>query len=157
MAGQVSHELELNVPASQAWELYGTVALATLVEKGLPNLIQKIDLVEGDGGVGTVLQLRFAPGVPGKTDYKEKFTKIDNEKRIKEVEVVEGGYLDIGFTLYRTRIEVIEKENDSSVVKTTIEYELKEEAAANASLVSAETYAKIGEIAKNYLYKNKAS
>lgn len=31
-------------------------------------------------------------GLPGPTGLKEKFTKIDNEKHIKEVEVVEGGY-----------------------------------------------------------------
>ncbi|KAJ7982653.1 S-norcoclaurine synthase-like [Quillaja saponaria] len=157
MAGQVSHELELNVQASHAWELYGTLGLARLAEKELPDYFQKIDLLEGDGGVGTVLKLTFAPGVP-ETTAKEKFTKIDNEKRIKEVETIEGGYLDSGFRFHRTRFEVIEKGNDSSVVVTTIDYQLKDEATANASVVSAEAFAIIGEIAKNYLYKlNKPS
>jgi hypothetical protein len=33
--------------------------------------------------------------------YKEKYTKVDNEKRLKEAEVIEGGYLELGFTLFR--------------------------------------------------------
>jgi hypothetical protein len=77
--------------------------------------------------------------------------------RIKEVEVVEGRYLDIGFTLVRIRFEVIEKGEDSSIIKSTIEYEIKEEDAANVSLVSIQTLANIVEVGKNYLNRNKAA
>lgn len=65
---------------------------------------------------------------------------MDNENKVKETEIVEGGFLDIGFILYRIRIEIKENPNDdtgsSCVVKLTLEYEVKEEAAANASLVT---------------------
>ncbi|KAI5390926.1 norbelladine synthase [Lathyrus oleraceus] len=89
--------------------------------------------------------------IPGPASYNEKFTKIDNEKHIKEVEVVEGGYLDFGFKLFRVRFEVIEKGEDSSIIKSTLEYEAKEE--ANASLVSIDPLANIVQVAKNYLGK----
>ncbi|KAJ0480583.1 putative (S)-norcoclaurine synthase [Helianthus annuus] len=46
--------------------------------------------------------------------YKEKFTKVDNENMIKETEVVEGGFLDVGFTLYRIRFEIKENPNDDT-------------------------------------------
>lgn len=62
MKGKVSHELEVNVPASDAWEVYSTLQLAKLVEKELPQVIYKIDVVEGDGSVGTILKFTFAPG-----------------------------------------------------------------------------------------------
>ncbi|KAL0013134.1 hypothetical protein SO802_000203 [Lithocarpus litseifolius] len=62
--------------------------------------IQKFELTEGDGGIGTILKLTFPPGTPGFTDYKEKFTKLDNEKRLKEAEVTEGGYLEVGITFH---------------------------------------------------------
>lgn len=62
MKGQVSHELEVNVPACKAWEIYSTLKLANLVVKKLPHLIGKIE-VHGDGGVGTVLKLIFPPGI----------------------------------------------------------------------------------------------
>ncbi|XP_027356326.1 S-norcoclaurine synthase 2-like [Abrus precatorius] len=153
MFGQLEHELELHVPASEAWDLFGTLRIGKLVEQELPELFHKVELTQGDGGVGTVLKLSFAPGVPGPAVYKEKFTKIDNEKRIKETEVVEGGYLELGFTLFRVRFEVIEKGEESSIIKSTIEYELKEEDASNASLVSVQPVATIAQLAKNYLNK----
>lgn len=95
--------------------------------------------------------------MPGPRGYKEKFTKIDNENRIKEAEVVEGGYLELGFTLFRVRFEVKEKGEDSSIIKSIIEYELKEENASNASLVSIQPLATIAELANTYLNKNKPS
>lgn len=91
-------------------------------------------------------------GFPSGRVCKEKFTKVDDEKRVKESEVIEGGFLDLGFTLYRVRFEIIEKEDDkesSSIIKSTIEYDVKEEAAANASFVSIKHFADIAETAKN--------
>ncbi|KAJ1406693.1 START-like domain superfamily [Sesbania bispinosa] len=157
MFGQLEHELELHVPASEAWDLFGTLQIGKLVEKEMPQKFQKVELTEGDGGVGTILKLTFTPGVPGPASCKEKFTKIDNEKRIKESEVVEGGYLELGFTLFRIRFQVIEKGEDSSIIKSTIEYQVKEEDAANASLVSLQSVANIAQVAKNYLNRNKAA
>ena len=95
-------------------------------------------------------------GTPGLTGYKEKFTKIDNEARIKEAEVIEGGYLDLGFSHYLVRFEITEKANDSCIIKTTIEYQVKEEAAANASLVSIEPLANVVLLAQKELTKPKA-
>ena len=76
---------------------------------------------------------------------------------MKETEVIEGGFLELGFTLYRDRFEVIEKGNDSCIIRSTIEYELKEDAAANASLVSIEPLANVAELAKNHLLKSKTA
>ena len=95
-------------------------------------------------------------GPPLFTVYKEKFIKLDNEKRLKETEVVEGGYLELGFTLFLIRFKVIEKDNDSCIIKSTIEYDVKEE-AANASYVTIDAVANIAELSKNYLTKNKAA
>ncbi|KAK2381161.1 hypothetical protein P8452_37222 [Trifolium repens] len=157
MFGQIEHELELHVPASEAWELFGTLAIGKLVGEEMPQLFQKVELIEGDGGVGTILKLTFTPGLPGPAGYIEKFTKIDHENRIKETEMIEGGYLDFGFTLFRVRLQVIEKGEDLSIIKSSIEYEVKEENAANASLVSVQPLENVAEVGKNYLYKNKAS
>lgn len=51
------------MPALEAWELYGTLRLAKLVEQELNSLINKAEVVEGDGGVGTVVKLTFPPGI----------------------------------------------------------------------------------------------
>ncbi|KAK7847527.1 s-norcoclaurine synthase 1 [Quercus suber] len=141
MSGQLSHELEVNVPASEAWELYGRLGLAKLlVEDG--SIVEKIEVIEGSHGF---------------TVHKEKFTKLDNEKRMKELEVIEGGYIDLGFTLFRVRFKIIEKDNDSCIIKSTIEYDVKEKAVANTSYANTDLVAKIAEVTKNYLIKNKAN
>ena len=76
---------------------------------------------------------------------------MDDEKRVKESQVIEGGFLDLGFTLYRVRFEIIEKTQVSSIIKSTIEYHVNEDAAANASLVSIQPFADIALTVKNSL------
>lgn len=61
MVGQVSHEV--NVSASEAWELYRTLQFSKLVEELLSNVIEKIELIEGDGVVGTIIKLTYAPSM----------------------------------------------------------------------------------------------
>jgi hypothetical protein len=61
-AGQLEHELELHVPASEAWELFGTLGIGKMVVEEIPQIFQKVELIEGDGGVGTILKLTFAQG-----------------------------------------------------------------------------------------------
>ncbi|KAK2970315.1 hypothetical protein RJ640_017046, partial [Escallonia rubra] len=137
MFGTVSEEIEVNVPASKAWEVYSTVELTKMAAEGLPDIFEKIEVVKGDGGVGTVLKLTFLPGTQAFSSYTEKFTIVDDAKRVKEAEVVEGGFLDLGFNLYRFRFEILEHGENSCITKGTVEYDLKEEAAAaNASVVA---------------------
>jgi len=62
MEGAVSGEYEMKVDSSKVWELYRSLELAKLVEQGLP-LIHKVEVVQGDGGLGTVFNLIFAPGI----------------------------------------------------------------------------------------------
>ncbi|CAL9758082.1 unnamed protein product [Musa acuminata subsp. burmannicoides] len=158
MKGTLCHELEVGLPAGQVWEVYGTLRLAQLVVELVPNVIQKVDIVEGDGGVGTVLHLTFPTGTSGGPQfYKEKFVKIDDENRLKEAIVVEGGYLEMGFLSFLVRFEIIDKEEGvSSIIKSTIEYEVDEEHAGNASLVTTAAVAAIAEGVSGYLMKEKS-
>ncbi|XP_059296401.1 norbelladine synthase-like [Lycium ferocissimum] len=155
MFGTISEEIEVAVPASEAWKVYGTLRLANIVVKELPHVLHEVDVIEGDGGVGTVLKLTFPPGTPLFTYSKEKFTVVDNEKRVKVALVVEGGLLDHGFTFFQVRFDVIEKYETTCITKTTIEYEVKEDAAANVSLVSIQTFVTIMETVAKYLTQQK--
>jgi hypothetical protein len=62
MFGQVEHELELHVPASEAWDLFSGLRIGKVLEKEMPDKFQKVELIEGDGGVGTILKVIFTPG-----------------------------------------------------------------------------------------------
>ncbi|KAL8058660.1 hypothetical protein ABFX02_03G034200 [Erythranthe guttata] len=154
MFGTVSDSMEVKVPASEAWKLYGTLELAKIVPEALPNMVSKIDVVQGEGGVGTILELFFLPGRKDMTSYKEKCTVVDDEKRVKETEVLEGGFLDLGFNLYRVRYEVIEKEENVCVTRVTIEYEVREEFTANVALVSIQPIVVIMEAVARHLTRN---
>ncbi|XP_054811386.1 norbelladine synthase-like [Prosopis cineraria] len=155
MFGSVEHELEMGVPAKETWDLFSTVRLGRFLEKEMPNLFQKVELVEGDGGLGSIFLKTIVPGKLGTgiVSCKEKVTKMDNENRIKENELIEGAYLELGFTIFKIRFEVKEKGEESSIIKTTLEYELKQEASANASLVSMaiQEAANVAQLAKLHL------
>ncbi|KAJ0502983.1 putative (S)-norcoclaurine synthase [Helianthus annuus] len=151
MFGSLSEEVEVKVSADKAWQLYGTIKLGEIAAK---HTLEHIDIIEGDGGVGTIIKVTFKPG--SRVSYcKEKFTMIDNDKMVREVEIIEGGYLDFGFTLYRIRIEVKDNPNDetgsSCVVKMTIEYKVKEEAADNVSLATIEPFVVLMKFANEHL------
>lgn len=63
MFGTLTTEKEVNVPASEAWKLYGTLRLAEhIVDAAIPGLINKFTVVEGDGAAGTLLELFFPSG-----------------------------------------------------------------------------------------------
>jgi hypothetical protein len=63
VVGQLSHKVEVNVAASEAWELYGTLQLVKLVKEELSTLLEKTETIQGDGGVGTIFKLTFPPGI----------------------------------------------------------------------------------------------
>jgi hypothetical protein len=62
MKGSKVHEHETNVPASELWAIYGSLHAAKLLPELLPHVLAMVELVSGDGGVGTILKLKFPPG-----------------------------------------------------------------------------------------------
>ncbi|KAK2979167.1 hypothetical protein RJ640_007467 [Escallonia rubra] len=159
--GSVATEMEIQAPARKAWALYGTVDLTVVT---VPKYLAAVDIVEGDGGEGSIAKLTpltgttftlsrldirfsFIPRVVLNSclgclyrqkcsPFYEKFTKVDNKHMVKETEITQGGFLDLGFTLYRIRFENIPTGKKSCITRTTIEYEVKEEFVANLSRVS---------------------
>lgn len=57
MKGTASYELEVGLQPEKIWAVYRELRLAELMVELLPNLIEKFDIVQGDGEVGTVLCL----------------------------------------------------------------------------------------------------
>ncbi|KAL3756015.1 hypothetical protein ACJRO7_002968 [Eucalyptus globulus] len=147
MSGQVSYETEVKAGAAKVWELYGTTKMALLAKEALPDTIIGLDILEGQGAVGTIIKITLAGGF----SYKEKFTKVDHKNRVKETEAIEGGFLNMGLSLYRLRLEVIGKDEKSCMIKSTIEYEIANGASFDVSLVSVKLFADIAEVVKKQL------
>lgn len=60
--GSLCHEFETGLPAADLWEVYGSLLVGDLIPQLLPEVFSKVELVEGDGGVGTVLLVTLPPG-----------------------------------------------------------------------------------------------
>lgn len=86
---------------------------------------------------------------------KEKFTTIDNVKYIKEVEAVEGGFLDLGFNQFRVCFEITENGKESCIIRSKIEYDANEEATSIASTLPSLQLEAIAGVAKVHLLKMK--
>ncbi|CAM0906910.1 unnamed protein product [Alopecurus aequalis] len=157
MKGSLCHEFQTDLAAAEVWEVYGSLLIGQLVPQLLPDMLSKVELIDGDGGVGTVLLLTFPPGTPGLEYYKEKFVKVDNENYVKEAIVVEGGFLNYGFTKYLVRFEIAETTDETSVIRSTIEYEVDEEHISNTSLVSTSAVATIAEAITRYIKEQKSN
>ncbi|KAJ4759100.1 Major pollen allergen Bet v 1-B [Rhynchospora pubera] len=154
MKGSLCHEYETGIPAEEVWQVYGTLRVGQLVQQLLPHLFHKVEVVEGDGGVGTILCITFPSG-KGTGYYKEKFIKVDNENYIKEAIGLEGGALEAGFSSYLVRIEIIPKDNNSSTIRSTIEYEVDDKCQVDASLISTDVVAAIADATTKYLKEQK--
>lgn len=157
MEGSFCHEFETGLPTAEVWEVYGGLLAGQLIPQLLPDMFSKVELVEGDGGVGTVLLVTFPPGTPGLEFFKEEFIKVDNENYIKEVNVIEGGFLNHGFPKYLVRIEIIGKTDKTSIIRSTIEYKLDDDHTSNTSFVSTSGLATIAEAITKYIKEQKSA
>ncbi|XVF28922.1 hypothetical protein REPUB_Repub15cG0074500 [Reevesia pubescens] len=83
-----------------------------------------MQVLKGDGGVGTVLKLAF---VPGNSSYIERFTVIDDQKRVKVAQGLQGGCLAMGCSVQIVRFDIIVKSHNSSIIKSDISYAVKKE------------------------------
>ncbi|ONM14512.1 S-norcoclaurine synthase 2 [Zea mays] len=159
MEGSICHEFETGLPAAAVWEVYGSLLFGKLMPQLLPEVVSKVELVEGDGGAGTVLLVTFPPGTPGSETFREKFIKVDDENYIKETVVTEGGLLDHGFRKYMVRIEIVGREEKTSIVRSTIQYEVDHEHAGSHAppVFSTDGLATIAEAITKYIKEKRGS
>ncbi|KAB2095817.1 hypothetical protein ERO13_A01G065900v2 [Gossypium hirsutum] len=148
----LTNELEVNVAASRVWKLYRHLGISTLTAQQLKNVIQNVQVLEGDGGVGTMLKFTFAPG---NLSYTERFIEVNDEKKVKVAKGLEGGCLAIGCSVQIVRFDIVEKTNDSCIIKSDIAYAVKEEFEANDPKPNIQILAAGAQIAKRYLESSK--
>ncbi|TXG66526.1 hypothetical protein EZV62_007801 [Acer yangbiense] len=156
--GKITEEtVVVGVGAEEMWKVYSGLELGRLVSELLPHDIGTVQPIQGHGGVGTIVKLTFPPGTPGVGYLKEIFTKIDDEKRVKETETIEGGFKAMGFDLYRIRLEILENSADdqSTIIRSTIEYELDENLANFLPFVTIKPLQTMAETIGKYLCEKK--
>ncbi|CAI0473771.1 unnamed protein product [Linum tenue] len=154
MRGELTQETAVEAPASAVWEAYRGLELARLVTELMPDTIGHAQVLEGDGGVGTLVNLTFPPGTAGAGYVKEVFTVADDEKRVKETETVEGGLLALGFDSLRVRLEIVETGAESSAIKSTLLYEVDDAKPELLAYLSTDLLERMAKGIANHVVQN---
>ncbi|CAN0826456.1 Phytohormone-binding protein CSBP [Linum grandiflorum] len=119
-----------------------TKDLHVVVPKSIPDKVKDIQVLHGDGGVGTILIFNFTPGRDNFTDMapryqKEEIVEFDETRHRIGLEVVKGGHRDHGFSFYKTTFQLSGLEQGETVVDVTVTYEYEKE--INDSEMSSRT------------------
>ncbi|WOG92013.1 hypothetical protein DCAR_0311269 [Daucus carota subsp. sativus] len=131
--------------------LWGTLAkdLCFALPKIIPNSVKEAQILEGDGGIGTVFLFKFGSDVKKLSDQKEKIVELDESLHLIALQVIEGGHLNHGFTSYKTSFQLSAITDSETLVDVIVVYETEAEAtlmpsqttnSALAFLKCVETY-----------------
>ncbi|KAI3960983.1 hypothetical protein MKW92_015989 [Papaver armeniacum] len=149
-------ELEVATPANDVWAFFASNNAPRMFVQLLPGVFERIEILEGNGGVGSVLRVVYPAGSVPLTNL-EKFVTIDNRKRLKEILQTEGGYLDLGVTYFMESFQILRRGANSCTIKSMINYEVPDDLAANVSqLISIEGLINMAKVAAKYIIDNKS-
>ncbi|PIA64069.1 hypothetical protein AQUCO_00201396v1 [Aquilegia coerulea] len=155
MRAQVWSELEVSLSADDIWAVYSSPDLPRLIVELIPGFFQSIDVLQGDGTQGTILGITLLPTNSGPLVWKEQFTTIDHTNRIKVVRQIEGGFLDIGFTLCENIFTITSRGPNACTIRTTISFDVNEGFESNTSFITANWT--MARAIVDYVVKNKAN
>ncbi|XP_068661410.1 major strawberry allergen Fra a 1.07-like [Aristolochia californica] len=116
VAGSHSQVSVAPVAPARLWK--ASADTRNLIPKLIPDQVESIVLLEGDGGVGSVTQLNFGPALQGIKYVKNKVEALDNENYVFKFSVVEGR--DIGTKLKSCNFEIKMEATSEGGTKTTV-------------------------------------
>ncbi|ESW05125.1 hypothetical protein PHAVU_011G154100 [Phaseolus vulgaris] len=134
MRKELSEKTEVSVGLEALWQGLSKDLEETIV-KVIPNIVKDAKVVEGDGGIGTIFLFTFFPGVTPVSYQKEKMTELDENCHEIVLEVVEGGYLEQGFSYYKISFQLSAMGEDKTLVKVKISFECESETEESAKPV----------------------
>ncbi|KAL4619502.1 hypothetical protein ACB092_06G083400 [Castanea dentata] len=96
MKRELKTQAKVGVGLNALWKAL-TKELRIVVPKVLPNIVKNVELIEGDGGLGTLLLFKFFSG---------EIVELDESLHRIALQVLEGGYLNKGFAFYKTTFQL---------------------------------------------------
>ncbi len=87
----VDLEISSSLPAAKGFHA-GVLDFDNLLPKIAPQAYKSVEILHGDGGVGTIKLVKFGEGVPFES-VKVKIEAIDKEKLSASITVIEGDLL----------------------------------------------------------------
>ncbi|GAU45851.1 hypothetical protein TSUD_371470 [Trifolium subterraneum] len=122
MIKEFKTQTTLNVGLETLWAAQSKDFML-IAPKVLPNIVKDVQLIEGDGGVGTVLIFNFLPGISPVNYQRELITEFDEVSHEIGLQVVEGGYLNQGLSYYKTTFQFSAITENKTLVNVKISYD----------------------------------
>ncbi|CAK7327561.1 unnamed protein product [Dovyalis caffra] len=149
MIKELKTQVNVGVGVDVLWKAFGE-DLKNILPKMMPNLVKDAEMLEGDGGLASVYLFNFGPGIKTMTYQKERVTEYDESVHRIGLEVIEGGYLDHGFSHYKTTFQLTSTGEQDTLIDITISYESKVEEDTMPSKTTSSTLVFIKYL-ENYL------
>ncbi|RDX79569.1 Phytohormone-binding protein, partial [Mucuna pruriens] len=105
MIKEFNTQTEVNVGLEALWEALFKDFI-NIVPKVLPTIVKDGQLIEGDGGLGTIFVFNFLSDVSPLSYLKEKIKEFDESLHEIGLETMEGGSLNEGLTYYKTSYQL---------------------------------------------------
>ncbi|KAL3753022.1 hypothetical protein ACJRO7_000420 [Eucalyptus globulus] len=120
--GVVIYDSEVMTPIPPAKMFKAAVLDAdNLIPKVLPQAIKSVEVLEGNGGPGTVKLITFGEGSHYKT-MKQKVESLDKENLIYCYSIIEGDVLGTTFEKISNEVKITASPEGGSVCKNTSKY-----------------------------------
>ncbi|KAL2327708.1 hypothetical protein Fmac_021135 [Flemingia macrophylla] len=121
MIKEFNTQTEVSVGLEALWAALSKEFI-NIVPKVLPNVVKNVQLIEGDGGVGTILIFNFLADM-SPSFQREKITEFDENSHEIGLQVTEGGYLNQGLSYYKTTFQLSSIGEQKTLVNIKISYD----------------------------------
>ncbi|XP_019450766.1 PREDICTED: phytohormone-binding protein-like [Lupinus angustifolius] len=118
---ELNTQAELNVGLEALWETISKDLFIT--QKVIPNVVKDVKLIEGDGGIGSILHFTFNPDVTPISYQREKIVELNEITHEIGLQVVEGGHLNQGLSYYKTSFQLSAIGEVQTLVNVKISYD----------------------------------
>ncbi|XP_015583566.1 phytohormone-binding protein [Ricinus communis] len=149
MVKEVKTQAKIGVGVDILWKALAK-NLKFIIPKMIPNLVKDAEVIEGDGGLGTVYLFNFGPDIKTMTYQKEKISELDDSLHRIALQVIEGGHLNLGFSYYNTIFQLTAIGEGETLIDVTVAYESEIEDDTMPSKTKSSTLAYISSL-ENYL------
>ena len=124
----ITYDIEIPSPIPAA-KIFKAVVLDadTLIPKIMPQAIKNVEILEGDGGVGTVKVIHFGEGSQYKS-VKHRVDAIDKENLTHTYSIIEGDALSDVIESITYHIKIVPTEEGGSICKNRSIYNTKGDA-----------------------------
>ncbi|EEF28677.1 conserved hypothetical protein [Ricinus communis] len=130
MVKEVKTQAKIGVGVDILWKALAK-NLKFIIPKMIPNLVKDAEVIEGDGGLGTVYLFNFGPDIKTMTYQKEKISELDD-------------------SLHRIALQLTAIGEGETLIDVTVAYESEIEDDTMPSKTKSSTLAYISSL-ENYL------